>query len=367
MLVLPDSSFKPTQNIRECLGAPAHEIITLKANRITAPWIDSTCSLYYIRELTPNPDLVFRQRTRFNYHNTHAATPTWDSEGNLSDIWDSSDSESEVDMDTEMAKGKKGYPMVTGQRNDQWPGLTPYSGVPSSKLDDPFEGTQLSRYIIPSFGQVQFMDGNTAQQLAFNAQNLHRKSNTDSIDFLEAELPAHVVKNFHIFRSSATDLQLQSFNPATPSVECKFVLTQHNTDHTNAWDMGPAFTERVSMLIHVPELNLVVAGSPTGRVALITLTKTNKRIQNTPVRRGFRVDRVLPRKSEDQWKLRPACPMVGIAMSPVPDHRARGLELHPPGGRTSPAMYRLMMHYKDHTILMYDIARGLDEDDLMIF
>jgi hypothetical protein len=247
--------------------------------------------------------------------------------------------------------------------------VTPYSGVPAFDWKDPSDDTQLSRWIIPSFGEIPHLDGNIIEYMKFNGDYHERQKRTQSIDFPMAELPAHVLKHFYIMRTSPTDVQLQPFDPGLPSIECKFVLTQHNhTRTTTPWDMHPAYAERMSMLIHVPELSLVVAGSPMGRVALITLTKSCKRIQSTPVRRGFRVDRVLPRRSEDDRRLRPACTLIGIAMSPVPDHRAKGLALHPPGGgRAPPVMYRLILHYKDHTILMYDIARGLSDDDLMIF
>lgn len=121
------------------------------------------------------------------------------------------------------------------------------------------------------------------------------------------------------------------------------------------------------MLLHVPELNLVVAGALHGRVALLTLTKTNKRAQGLTVRRAFRVDWVLPRREEENKRLRPLCALHGIAISPVPDAKARGLNLRGRHGRLPHAYYRLILHYVDHTILMYDITRRVGDEDLMIF
>lgn len=121
------------------------------------------------------------------------------------------------------------------------------------------------------------------------------------------------------------------------------------------------------MVLHVPELSLVVAGSLNGRVTLLSLTKTNKRIHGLAVKRGFRVDWVLPRKEEEKKRIRPLCALHGIAISPVPDPKARGLNLRGRHGRLPHSYYRLILHYVDHTILMYDITRRVGDEDLMIF
>jgi hypothetical protein len=123
------------------------------------------------------------------------------------------------------------------------------------------------------------------------------------------------------------------------------------------------------MLHHVPELNLIVAGSPTGRVALLTLTKTAKKLNSNQLRYGFRVECVLPRKRElEREKMPPRCTLVGVAVAPVPWQPGHhSLELHPKTdarARGVPEVkYRLIMHYKDHTILMYELERGRDRED----
>jgi hypothetical protein len=102
-------------------------------------------------------------------------------------------------------------------------------------------------------------------------------------------------------------------------------------------------------------------------VALLTLTKTTKSIHGTSVRRAFRVDWVLPRRSDEVKRVRPLCALHGIAISPVPDPKARGFDLHGRQARLPPVWYRLILHYVDHTILMYDICRQASDEDLMIF
>ncbi|KAF2971177.1 hypothetical protein GQX73_g2387 [Xylaria multiplex] len=107
--------------------------------------------------------------------------------------------------------------------------------------------------------------------------------------------------------------------------------------------------ERLSDLLHVPELCLVAAGSLCGRVALITPTKpSNPRYS---FKRGFRVEAILPRSSEEDRRLRPICLLYGIAIGPIPS--AGGPNGHLLGDRR----YRIMLHYYDHRILSYEIYR----------
>ncbi|KXX80121.1 hypothetical protein MMYC01_204328 [Madurella mycetomatis] len=362
VVVLPDSSFRPTKTIREALGLPANEIVSMRAG-----WLETTCSLYYIKDLAPDAGRVLMHRAQYDYAGVHSGKKKGDSI--LDDdfnMWETtSESEDEPD-DTAMAPEPTAVLPPQSTTSGTWSGKLP--------VDDPLcdaavskievaAGAQLSRSIIPSFGEVRRLDGNTSQHTEFSKLSDARQEKTNAIEFGKAELPAHLVKGFCLLRTSQMDIELQPFDRTETSIVCKYVLTSHNP-------LGVStplehYLERVNMMIHVPELNLVVAGSQVGRVALIIPTKTTRRFQHITVRRGFRVECVLPRRSEDA--LRPACTLIGIAMSPVPNDRASRLNLHPPRGSTPPIMYRLMLHYRDHTILMYDISRGLDDGDLMIF
>lgn len=372
VLVFRDSDFRPARNVRECLGTPPNEVLISADDGKGRTWLDSTCSLYYVKDLSPILANVFRHRTRLGYNTVHATKPAADCESELSDAGDESDSEIEAeDATPESSSG--------GQDQPQTLRLGPPADKPDPIFDKLPDNAQLNRSIIPTFGELTDLDGDLEKHLSFTNNFQERKQKTTSIAFAKAELPAHWTKDFHLLRTSLTDIRLEPFDRAAPGVHCRFVLPHHPPGlGSSPWDMHPVYSERVSMLIHVPELNLVVAGSPTGRVALVTLTRTARRLQgSTPVRHGFRVDRVLPRRAEDKRGLRPSCTLIGVAVSPVPHRRARGLDLYPPppsGGAETrrelppPVMYRLILHYKDHTILMYEIARGLDEEeDLMIF
>lgn len=126
------------------------------------------------------------------------------------------------------------------------------------------------------------------------------------------------------------------------------------------------------MLLRIPELNLVIMGSMCGRVALITLTKPPQPEDTSPQdtanvpRRAFRVDAVLPFDTEERSRERPFVCLLGIAVSPVPEARARGLELRRRrqtrhGGREiepgPPRRWRLILNYQDHTVMQYEIVR----------
>ncbi|KAL2023449.1 hypothetical protein VTK56DRAFT_2445 [Thermocarpiscus australiensis] len=368
--ILPPSSFTPTKTIRESLGLPGYEVIRMTHGEST--WLDTTCSLYWVKELSPDPNAVLRQRARFDYARLHAGEDDTLVDQEASDNWESYNSgpDSEVENVTTMVETlgeTSAHSVATGRVHEQWPALTAFSETEDSDFDDMSDEIQLSRFIIPSFGETPRLDGSTGQHMEFSHKNAERKRKTKPVEFAKAELPPHL-KDYCLLRTSLTDIELQPFDRRGTGIVCRHVLTLHVPPGVNtSWDMHPAYSERICMVLHVPELNLVVAGAPVGRVALITLTKTARNLKGTPVGRGFRVDRVLPRQSEDEQKLRPGCPLIGIAISPVPDPRTRGLDLRPPKGRTPPVMYRLILHYKDHTILMYDIARGLSDADLMIF
>lgn len=119
------------------------------------------------------------------------------------------------------------------------------------------------------------------------------------------------------------------------------------------------------MLLTIPELHLVIMGSMCGRVALLTLTKPPHE-ENAP-RRAFRVDAVLPFQYEEETSERPYVCLLGIAVSPMPESRSRGLELRRhrrlgKGGTRSidpepPSRWRLILNYQDHTIMQYDIVK----------
>jgi hypothetical protein len=249
--------------------------------------------------------------------------------------------------------------------NNPWRALSTGPAPAGSTINFPQEdlqGFRLARTIVPTLGQTPPLSS-FKDFLQFMGGSVIRQGLVNTVDFRRARFPSYLTRNFSLLRTTTSGVELQSLDPRSASVMCKDVIVAHNRTANIPWDLNSAISERISMLHHVPELSLVVMGSLCGRVALISLTKPPSRIAGGRARRAFRVECVLPRASED--RLRPFATLHGIAVSPVHDYRAGALRLRRPGRRT--LQYRLILHYMDHTILMYDIARRSPDEDLMIF
>ncbi|KAG9257815.1 uncharacterized protein F5Z01DRAFT_670476 [Emericellopsis atlantica] len=133
-------------------------------------------------------------------------------------------------------------------------------------------------------------------------------------------------------------------------------------------------TSRLNMLAHVPELCMVVIGSATGRVLLATLTclanarmhpLVNHRGDSSRLKYGMRLEAVLPRKSEEARYRRhdgTKRPLHGLAVGRVP--QARGGDRQ---AAETPLRYRIMLHYRDHTILTYEVTRHVETGMLCLF
>lgn len=207
-----------------------------------------------------------------------------------------------------------------------------------------------------------------------------------------------LLRGVSFLRANEEDVEMLTLDHEKHDVGlvCHHVLTNINSSHQlGPWDTQ--FGRRCSMLLTIPELHLVVLGSMCGRVALLTLTKppredggddddpprsSNDDARGLPrrPRRAFRVDAVLPLKSEEY--ARPYVCLLGIAVSPVPE-TGRVTELRrrrptAPGGRRRrsmgaagalpelvpgpPRRWRLVLNYMDHTVLQYEITRKEEEE-----
>ncbi|KAJ8104869.1 hypothetical protein ONZ43_g7651 [Nemania bipapillata] len=119
--------------------------------------------------------------------------------------------------------------------------------------------------------------------------------------------------------------------------------------------------ERFSNVLHVPELSLVVAGSMCGRVALITPTRLSD--PHHSFQRGFRVEAILPKRTDEDRRLRPMCLLFGVAIGPIPsDKGSKTFYDHSLGERR----YRIMLHYYDHRILSYEVYRNMMTSELLV-
>ena len=99
---------------------------------------------------------------------------------------------------------------------------------------------------------------------------------------------------------------------------------------------------RLNMALQIRELGIVIVGDQAGRVAVISLNK----MRDAPRIKGFRIDRILPTWGEEKSGHRQTTALVGMALGPV-NPSEEGID------RT----WRLMLFYRDHTILVYNIWR----------
>lgn len=120
--------------------------------------------------------------------------------------------------------------------------------------------------------------------------------------------------------------------------------------------------ERLNMIIQIPELGAVAIANQAGRVMLLTMTRSAE------YNCGFRVDWILPLKSQEEQGIRPVAALMGMAVSPVPGREAMENysrfdlpEQHSKEVRNPlqhPRRYRLFLIYCEHTVLSYEITRS---------
>lgn len=121
-----------------------------------------------------------------------------------------------------------------------------------------------------------------------------------------------------ILRTYETDFELRPFEDGGVGIMYEHPMTQMRRP-----TLGPArlAMERLGTLLLVPELALVVGASMSGRVALVTLTR-----RETPaaaaiplgLKRGFKIEAILPTEQDEDKNLRPLCPLYGVAVGPLP-------------------------------------------------
>lgn len=151
-------------------------------------------------------------------------------------------------------------------------------------------------------------------------------------------------------RTYAYDVELLSRSIGETMVDTRIFnpLQEKNTN--------PGSILRLNMLALISELNIVVVGSQSGNVCLLTLTRLDDPAGILPPFLSMRLERRLPYLSQKN-EFQPRCPLLGMAVSPL-----QGMESCPMKGYSR--RWRLILHYYDHTILSYDLGR--EGDDLSV-
>ena len=130
--------------------------------------------------------------------------------------------------------------------------------------------------------------------------------------------------------------------------------------------------ERLNMVHQIPEIGIILVGNQQGRVAVLTATKWISKEQP-----GFRVECVLPTRSQEKAGMRPKKALLGFAVGPIQGHENQpepgSVQSIEREGRfatqqvqRSSRRFRLMMMYHDFTVLNYQIFRATNDDLLVI-
>ncbi|KAG5924346.1 hypothetical protein E4U61_000902 [Claviceps capensis] len=121
------------------------------------------------------------------------------------------------------------------------------------------------------------------------------------------------------------------------------------------------------------ELYLIVIGSAIGRVMLVTPTRLAHPIEKADgvFHHGLRLEWVLPRKSDEAVFRINMRPLHGMAVGSVQTDGAMDHGLGKQRGwaeaAAMPKRYRLMLHYRNHDILTYELSREEQTGKLCIF
>lgn len=180
----------------------------------------------------------------------------------------------------------------------------------------------------------------------------------------------HADPRIHILRTYEKDVELLNFYRDRETKVSEYdCICQGVTNFGLFQDEGLRHhfhaTSRLNMIAHVPELYIIVVGSPTGRVAIITPTKKiQPKMQSHGYwMHGFRVEWILPTKEDEEVHRRTLRPLHGMAVGPVPESDETGKQR----GASLPRRYRLMLHYQNHDILSYELTREEQTGKVCIF
>ncbi|KAH7417077.1 hypothetical protein BKA64DRAFT_701865 [Cadophora sp. MPI-SDFR-AT-0126] len=158
-----------------------------------------------------------------------------------------------------------------------------------------------------------------------------------------------------VIRTSAHDVELIPPNPNMISTVCRNVL-QQTLAHEILQETLDRF-DRLNMFATIPELSLLVVASQKGRVALFTLTRLEDDFSAVAPVLMLRLDRILP-PTEHEEEFRPSVQLLGMAVGPL-----QGKDRD---GSMQRKIWRLILHYMDHTVLSYELKREGDTDGLVV-
>ncbi|KAG6265077.1 hypothetical protein E4U47_006565 [Claviceps purpurea] len=224
---------------------------------------------------------------------------------------------------------------------------------------------------MPHSGVTCITPTHTWRLIAFLRRPVEHNENQRGSD---SEL-AKIAHCYQILRMYEKDFEMLPLDRTGNSTR----LSEYSVICPRAIRMGPwsggdlrtnfSDTARLSMVLHIPELFLIIIGSPIGRVMLVTPTRLAHPIEKAGglLHYGLRLEWVLPRRSDEDafrtWKR----PLHGMAVGPVQEAGIMGTREGKRRAAMTPKRYRLMLHYRNHDIFTYELSREEETGKVCIF
>jgi CRT10 len=176
---------------------------------------------------------------------------------------------------------------------------------------------------------------------------------------LQDDLP-----DFPVLFSTEKHIRLLQSPSLRASTICRKALEQNVPPHLHLLNQY----SRLNMVAQIPDLSLAIVGSQSGRVALLTLTAS----QSIPDKYAFRLEAILPFKSQEKEGFRPDVPLAGLAVAPIQGRelavdRSTMTDISAGLGCRSRTeawrrvertrRYRLMIMYYCGSVLSYELGR----------
>ena len=129
------------------------------------------------------------------------------------------------------------------------------------------------------------------------------------------------------------------------------------------WQDHYIHADRMNLTQYIPELGVILAGSPKGRVAVLTLHV----VRNTHLTElsaqplyTMRLDAILPTSKQERKGQRPSFPLSGLAAGPVQGqlNGTSAEQQHNKPQRT----WRVLLLFRDESVLAYEIWRKGGKD-----
>ena len=163
----------------------------------------------------------------------------------------------------------------------------------------------------------------------------------------------------HLFQSTLS-MHREFAGPRHPTVFLNDPLEQ---DMHSAWRVRVDRHDRMNLTVQIPELGVILAGSPKGRVAVFSLHELHPnpfaREPATPIR-TMRLEHILPRQSQEHRNERPSSTLIGVAASPLQGHAKspqRPGEAASVQAPSTARKWRILLLYRDQGLLSYEIRR----------